>query len=81
VELEIEGSAGAALIGLGWGILRHPQKVDAGVPRATDIGVEEKRRLVVTGIRAPVSYGVIDLGAENSTLIAAIKSVFPGEVL
>ncbi len=77
-ELEIEGSAGTVLFGKGRRVLRQPQEVSARVSRSRHIGVEEKRGLVVTGIRAPVSYRLIDLRAENSTLVVAVKGVFQG---
>lgn len=73
-KLKIEGSARAVLFRKCGRVLRQPQSVNAAVPRPAYIRVEQKRGLVVTGIRTRVPYGVKDFSAENSGPFVAVKS-------
>jgi len=74
VKLEIEGSAGAVLFRKSGRILGQAQPVNVAVSRATNIRVEENRRLVVPGIRALISDRVKHLSTENSGAVAAVES-------
>jgi hypothetical protein len=72
-EAEIERSTSAILLWKCWGILRHLQKVYTCVSRSSNVGIEENRRLVVTGVRTTVPDRVEDLGTENPTVVVAGK--------
>jgi hypothetical protein len=71
---EVEDTAGAALVGRGRWIFGKAEMVDAAVSGAGDIGIEEKRRLVVAGVGALVADGIEDFGAENAGAFVAIQS-------